>query len=157
MGRMYKESHKAIMALPVDTKLQIFTDIILFLEHIHKLKYVAIDFYDGSIMYDVGTSTTTICDIDFFEKKPFVNPIGRLWGSERFMSPEEYQKDAIIDEVTNVFTLGRMGFSLFTDSKYELEDWVLSQAKYDVLMKATNPDRNERFSSIEAFRIAWDK
>jgi serine/threonine-protein kinase len=28
-----------------------------------KQNYVAIDFYDGSIMYDFDTNTTTICDL----------------------------------------------------------------------------------------------
>ena len=34
--------------------------------------------------------------------KPFVNKMGRLWGSSRFMSPEEFELNAIIDERTNV-------------------------------------------------------
>ncbi len=155
MGRMYEASHKRIMELSIDVKLNMFSDIIQFLEHINTQGYVAIDFYDGSIMYDTHTSTTTICDIDFFEKKPYINSVGRLWGSKRFMSPEEYRIDSTIDEITNVFTLGRMGFSLFTDSNYESEEWVLSHERFCILMKATSPERDKRFSSIEKFRIAW--
>lgn len=42
-----------------------------------------------------------ICDIDFFRKSPAVNDMGRMWGSARFMSPEEYEnynwKNGIFD------------------------------------------------------------
>jgi hypothetical protein len=32
-------------------------------EEVAKQNYVAIDFYDGSIMYDFDANTTTICDL----------------------------------------------------------------------------------------------
>ena len=54
MGRMY-DSHKEIMALPIKTKLKIFSDITNFVESIINQGYIAIDFYDGSIMYDTIT------------------------------------------------------------------------------------------------------
>lgn len=53
--------------------------------------YVTIDFYDGSIMYDFEYARTVICDIDFYVKSPYINNMGRLWGSSRFMSLEEFQ------------------------------------------------------------------
>ena len=33
--------------------------------------------------------------------------MGRLWGSSRFMSPEEFELNAIIDSRTNVFNMGQ--------------------------------------------------
>jgi len=39
--------------------------------------------------------------------------MGRMWGSSRFQSPEEYQLGADIDEVTNVYTIGTTAFALF--------------------------------------------
>ena len=39
--------------------------------------------------------------------KPFVNKMGRLWGSSRFMSPEEFELNAMIDSRTNVFNMGQ--------------------------------------------------
>ncbi len=38
------------------------------------------------------------CDIDLYSKKPYVNKMGRLWGSSRFMSPEEFELNAMIIE-----------------------------------------------------------
>lgn len=75
-----------------------------------KENYVAIDFYDGSILYDFETKITKICDIDLYQKKPYINTMGRLWGSSRFMSPEEFELDAVIDEKTNVFNMGAIAF-----------------------------------------------
>ena len=156
MGRMYEDDHRFIMALPVKEKLSIFDSVISFLQSVHNSGYVAVDFYDGSIMYDEDTHKTTICDIDFFQKKPYVNDMGRMWGSARFMSPEEYELGAPIDEITNVFTLGQMGFSLFTDSNRDMEVWPLSMGKFKVLEKATNPDRERRYKSIMEFKKEWD-
>jgi serine/threonine protein kinase len=62
-----------------------------FLIDVSKQGYIAIDFYDGSIMYDLQNKVTTICDIDFFRESPSQNDMGQMWGSSRFMSPEEYE------------------------------------------------------------------
>mgnify|MGYP006990364804 CR=1 FL=1 len=62
--------------------------------------YVAVDFYDGSILYDVREHKTTICDVDVFRRQPCVNDMGRMWGSSRFQAPEEYRLGAAIDEGT---------------------------------------------------------
>jgi hypothetical protein len=40
--------------------------------------YVAIDFYDGSIMFDFSNKRTIICDIDYYSKMPYINTIGRM-------------------------------------------------------------------------------
>lgn len=157
MGRMYEESHKNIMQLPVDDKIHIFSDIIEFLQDITQEGYVAIDFYDGSIMYDKKERITTICDIDFFRKSPSINDMGQMWGSSRFMSPEEYEIGAVLDEITNVFTLGKMGFSLFNDSNQDIRKWPLSIAKYNVLTKAISKERDMRYSGIIAFADAWNE
>ncbi len=155
MGRMYEQSHRAIMGLPVKEKLAMFDTIIDFLAAVVAAGYVAIDFYDGSVMYDRTRRKTTVCDIDLFRRRPAKNDMGRMWGSSRFMSPEEYEFGATLDEVTNVFTIGQMGFSLFTDSDRERESWVLSDGSYDVLMKAISENRADRYASIAEFWDAW--
>ena len=117
MGRMYPAAHRRFMQLPVNDRLAVFSDILSFLECVASRNYVAIDFYDGSIMYDFANGKTTICDIDLFRKQPCVNDMGRMWGSSRFQSPEEYQRGADIDEITNVYTLGATAFALFGEYK----------------------------------------
>lgn len=155
MGRMYERSHREIMALPDGEKLHIFAEITDFLMDIAGQGYVAVDFYDGSVMYDAPSGRVTICDIDFFRKSPAVNDMGQMWGSSRFMSPEEYELGARLDEVTNVFTLGKMGFSLFTDSDLSPERWPLTRGSFEVLMKAASPERSARYGSISEFKAHW--
>ena len=156
MARMYPEDHRRIMLLPNAEKLGIFRTVISFMQTVADCGYAAVDFYDGSIMYDEKARKTTICDIDFFQKRPFRNNMGRMWGSERFMSPEEYAYGADIDEVTNVFTLGQTAFSLFTDSDRDPARWPLSKDSYAVLLRATEPARERRHPSIAEFKRAWE-
>ncbi len=84
MGRMYPESHRRFMSLSNNVKLKVFADILDFMKYIAEQNFVAIDFYDGSIMYDFENERTIICDIDFFRKSPAVNDMGRMWGSSVF-------------------------------------------------------------------------
>lgn len=155
MGRMYLEEHISIMKLPICDKNCIFDAILSFLQHVVSVGYVAVDFYDGSIMYDEISQTVTMCDIDFFQKSPYINSMGKMWGSPRFISPEECKLGATIDEITNVFTIGQMAFSLYTDSNRSREVWPLSEEKFNVLQKAISESRDERFSSIIDFCKAW--
>lgn len=145
-----------------------------FLDTVSKSEYVAVDFYDGSIMYDFSRDTTTICDIDFFRKKPTLNNMGEdYWGTKRLKAPEEYVYGAVIDEITNVFTLGALLFDSFFGNytnaevrlRYEMnaftpcsfENWELSKACYDVALKSVAAERSERYASINEFYTAWNE
>jgi serine/threonine-protein kinase len=128
---------------------------------LHKLVaengYVAIDFYDGSIIYDFETNKTIICDIDFYAKSPFINTMGHMWGSSRFMSPEEFEKGATIDEITNVFTMGAITFEILGNNyNHNIEQWKASEKLFLVAKKATNNDRSQRYQSINDFYNAWE-
>lgn len=156
MGRMYQDEHKAFMKLPISDKLNVFSDILDFLEYINSNGYVAIDFYDGSIIYDSVSRKTTICDIDYFEKQPYINNMGRMYGSAKFMSPEEFELGATIDEITNVYTAGAFAFALFGNYSRNIVDWKLSNKLFEVATNAVSDNRNKRYQSINEFRKAWD-
>lgn len=47
--------------LPVGKKLSTVDVLFSFLQNVNKKGYIAVDFYDGSIMYDFSTDKTTIC------------------------------------------------------------------------------------------------
>ncbi|MDR1560463.1 MAG: hypothetical protein LBS84_12390 [Clostridiales bacterium] len=51
-------------------------------------EYVAVDFYDGNILWDAINERTVICDIDFYQKSPYVGAMG-LWGYKQF--PKAYE------------------------------------------------------------------
>jgi serine/threonine protein kinase, bacterial len=67
--------------------------------------WVASDFYAGALMYDFDLRQIKLVDLDMY-REPFVNDMGRMFGSTTFMAPEEYALGARIDELTTVFTMG---------------------------------------------------
>lgn len=156
MGRMYPAEHRRFMNLPIADRLNVFHDILDFLDYTNSNGYVAVDFYDGSIMYDAENRKTTICDIDFFRKQPCVNDMGRMWGSSKFQSPEEYKKGADIDEITNVYCAGAFAFALFGNYNRNREEWQLSEEAFAVVTKAVSANRNERYQSIKELKEAWE-
>jgi len=156
MGKQYPLSRNKFMKMPPETRLQVFDDILEFHDHVMKQNYVAIDFYDGSIMYDFSTGRTVICDIEMYAKVPYINNMGRMWGSSRFMSPEEFQLGAVIDEVTNVYTMGATAFALFGDETDRcIEKWVLDKKTFEVAKKAVSDEREKRQHSIKQLIHDW--
>ena len=158
--------------LPIEQRLKSGDTLFSFLDKVSKSGYVAVDFYDGSIIYDFSNDVTTICDIDLFRKKPTKNDIGKeYWGTKRLKAPEEYIFNAVIDEITNVYTLGALLFNnyfgnytksevqfRYTQNQFipcSFEKWDLNKASYNVALKAVELDRNKRYQSIENFYMEW--
>jgi serine/threonine-protein kinase len=148
-------SYKKFTQMPMDKRIEVYEDILDFHSHVVAKGYVAIDFYGGSILYDFEHEQTTICDIDFYSKTPYTNEMGRLWGSSRFMSPEEFTIGAVIDEVTNVYVMGATAFALFADSDRTLEKWPLSKRMHGVVKRAVSDERNNRQQSIQQLIEEW--
>lgn len=108
--------------------------------------WVACDFYDGCVMYDFARHRIRIVDLDHYRDGPFINEMGRMFGSARFMAPEEHQLGARIDERTTVFTMGRTVEQLFPSAGKDV---------MAVAARACLPDRESRFQSLEQFYQAW--
>ncbi|MCI8441125.1 MAG: serine/threonine protein kinase [Provencibacterium sp.] len=157
MGRAYPAAHKRFMGLPAAARLQVFEDILDFLRHVHACGYMPVDFYDGSILYDFESGRTTVCDIDFFRKKPCRNDVGRMWGSSRFMSPEEFLLGAALDERTSVYTAGAFAFALFGGYSRERSSWQLSEALFEAAARAVSEERELRQPTLEYFSEEWKK
>jgi serine/threonine-protein kinase len=50
-----------------------------------------------------------------------------MWGSSRFMSPEEFELGATIDGSTNVFTMGAVSFELLGNNyNRSIEEWKIA-------------------------------
>jgi hypothetical protein len=120
-----------------------------------ELGWVAVDFYDGVMIYDFSTQAMRLIDLDHYRDRPFTNEIGRMLGSTRFMALEEFELGAIIDEVTNVFTMGRIISVFLSDGTLELTPFRGDRALYEVMIRACQPERKERFPSMKAFHAAW--
>ncbi len=142
-------------ALPVDeivAALNVIYDVHL---RIEENRFIAEDFYDGCIIYDFQEKQIHLFDFDHYHPGPFINTRGRLYGSSRFMAPEEFQKGACIDERTNVFMLGRTAFVFLTNSTNARADWRASEAMWQVAKKATHPEKRMRYGSVSEFVTAW--
>lgn len=156
MGKQY-HSYEKFLALPLAKKLSVFNEILLFHIHANQRGYIALDFYDGSIMYDFISEETRICDIEFYAKKPVINTMGRMWGSSRYMSPEEFLLGEAVDERSNVFLMGATAFQLFGGGvERSLDKWQASEPLYAVALKAVSAQKNDRYPSINEYLEAWN-
>ena len=151
--------------LSIQKRLVVVDKLFSFFETFIDCGYVAVDFYDSSIMYDFKNDQVTFCDIDLFRKSPTFNDLGEdYFGTKRLKAPEENILGACIDELTNEFTLGALIFDMFSEVKNKKErykegmfipnafnDFELSKDVYDVLMKAVCYERHNRYQSIREF------
>ncbi|MGL4736075.1 MAG: hypothetical protein ACRCW2_01355 [Cellulosilyticaceae bacterium] len=154
-----KSAYYRYKQLPVERRLCSLATLFAFHKEVAARGYLAVDFYDGSILYDFETHRTTICDIDFYQKKPLVNQVGDdYWGSPRFKAPEESEAGAVIDERTNVYTMGAIAFGLLGgETDHSFEKWEAGRALYEVAKRATAQDRDKRYGSISELYEEWMK
>ena len=136
----------ALPAAEIIDALNVIYDVHILIE---KHGFIAEDFYDGCIIYDFEEKRIHLYDFDHYHPAPFVNDLGRLYGSTRFMAPEEFQKGARIDERTNVFMLGRTAFVLLANNSDSRDDWKGNDAMWHVAKKATQPDKQLRYPSVK--------
>lgn len=152
-GEMYpRDRFCALPAAEIIAALNVIYDVHIVIE---KGGFIAEDFYDGCIIYNFEKKRIHLYDFDHYHPAPFINDRGRLYGSRRFMAPEEFQKGERIDERTNVFMLGRTAFVLLANSSNSRDDWKGNEAMWQVAKKATNPDRRLRHQSVQEFVAAW--
>ena len=156
MGKQYP-TRERFLALPLERRLGIFREVLEFHTHAAKRGYVSVDFYDGCVLYEEDTGRTLLCDVDAYHRTPFFNPVGRMWGSSRFMAPEEYQKGAPVDERTMVYTMGSFAFELFSPEGRELSLWPLSPAAWKCAGKAASSQRENRYPTLRSLEEAWDR
>lgn len=143
--------------LEIGKRLDTIDTILSFHEHVESQEYVAVDFYDGSILYDFKNDITKICDIDFYRKSPSFNNIGEnFWGAKRSKSPEEYKLGLPIDSKSNVYNIGAIIFGLIGgEMDHSVSKWEANQNSFQVARTAVEEERDKRYSSIKEFYHAW--
>lgn len=117
--------------------------------------WIAVDFYDGSLIYDFETGRINVIDFDCYRHGPFVNDMGRMYGSDRFMAPEEFQLGARIDQRTTVFVLGRTALVFLAAGRLERAEFRGSDRLFDVVSHACRSDPAARFATVADFHDAW--
>ena len=81
--------------------------------------------------------------------------MGRMFGSDRFMAPEEFERGVRIDERTTVFTLGR-AISVFLGEGGPREHSFRGRGfQYRAMLIACDPDPSRRFQSVADLVGAW--
>ena len=59
--------------------------------------WIAVDLYDGCLIVDLASGSLAVIDLDTYRRGPSVNDMGRMFGSSRFMAPEDFELGAVID------------------------------------------------------------
>lgn len=117
--------------------------------------WIQSDFYDGCLLYDFASGELRVMDLDSYRDAPFHNDMGRMFGSTRFMAPEEHQLGARIDRATTAFVLGRAGLVFLSDGTLDLPPFRGSPAQLAVLTRACATARELRFPSAADLLVAW--
>ena len=78
-----------------------------------------------------------------------------MFGSTRFMAPEEFELGATIDQRTTVFTLGRTAAVLLSDNSLDRKPFRGSDAQYEIMLRACQENSDARFQTVAQFRDAW--
>jgi hypothetical protein len=117
--------------------------------------WVACDFYDGCLIYDFEAREPHLIDLDTYHLGPFTNEMGRLFGSTRFMAPEEFEKGAVIDERTTVFNLGRTASVFLGDGALGRAAFRGSDGQFAAMTMACRPAPGERFQTVADLARAW--
>ncbi|MBZ4017405.1 serine/threonine protein kinase [Streptomyces purpurogeneiscleroticus] len=141
-------------ALPVERVLAALDLILDAHLAVEQAGHVAVDFYDGAVLYDFATHTPHLIDLDEYRRGPFVLQEDRLPGSRRFMAPEEWVRGAVIDVRTTVYTLGRTA-RLLMDAGDEERAWRGTPRQRAVIARATCADPPHRFPSVRQFVGEW--
>jgi serine/threonine-protein kinase len=154
-GRAAPDSPMArFRRLPVPVVLQALEKILDAHLTVERAGLVAVDFYDGCLLYDFDAHRMVLCDLDEYRPGPFLLEAERLPGSRRFMAPEEFVKGSTIDTRTTVFVLGR-ALRLLLDAGDEEQGWRGSPSQLAVVGRATTRDPAHRYASVDALVQAW--
>jgi len=148
-------AHQRFRALPADEIAAAIGTVIEAHVALCGRGWVACDFYDGALMYDFAARRISLFDLDSYSQGPFINQMGRLFGSDRFMAPEEFEKGARIDERTTVFNLGRAAAVFLGDGTLDRVAFRGTDVQHAAMTCACHADRRERFASVAELAAAW--
>lgn len=141
-------SSRRFISLPLPRLIAALDQVFHFHVELCNAGWVANDFYDGSMIYDFATHRLGLIDLDLYREAPFANNMGRMFGSSRFMAPEEFRAGAHIDERTTIFNMGRC-IQVFVGEREHCDPLL------QVADRACRTSPAERTSSMAAFYEDW--
>jgi serine/threonine protein kinase len=150
-----RSPYQRFAARPAELVLSVFDQLISLHVALAARDWVAVDLYDGCLIVDLAIGRLSVVDLDSYRRGPSTNDMGRMFGSTRFMAPEEFELGAPIDQRTTVFTLGRLVWHFGTRLSERREDFCGGPALAEVAQWACRPSRSERPATVAAFAEAW--
>ena len=138
-------------ALPAEEILTALDRLFDLHARLTEVGWVPGDFYDGALLYDFGRRRLTAVDLDSYHFGAHRNDMGRMFGSTRFMAPEEFSLGAPIDDRTTAYVMARTALVLLADGTLDPTVFRGTPAQHAVLQEATTT----RFPTYSAFHAAW--
>lgn len=148
-------AYQRFARLPATAQLPLFDTLIDLHQALAGHGWVAGDLYDGCLIVDFATLTLHVVDLDAYRRGPSRNDMGRMFGSSRFMAPEEFELGALLDQRTTVFTLGRLVRHFTTRLTEDTGCFEGPEALAAVVAQAVAPAPEDRFPTVAAFASAW--
>ena len=148
-------AYQRFLRLPVENILDVLDDVYELHHCLVQQDWVAVDFYDGCLIYDFEVEKVHIVDLDMYHKGPFVNKMGRMFGSSRFMAPEEFILNARIDERTTLYTMGCTAVVFLSDGTLSRASFRGSNKTFVVITRACAKAPADRYGSMADLRNAW--
>jgi hypothetical protein len=151
-----KSAFARFRALPVPELLAAIATVFEAHIAVARAGFVAVDFYDGAMMYDFVKRVIHLIDLDSY-RPPYVLDRDRQFGSARFMAPEEWQRGATIDERTTVYTLGRAAFVFLGGERGDPSPgcWRADAWRHAVACRATSALPADRFATVAELHSSW--
>ncbi|HET6698398.1 MAG TPA: serine/threonine-protein kinase [Nocardioidaceae bacterium] len=150
-----ESAYQRLAHLPAPAMFTVFDALIDVHADLAAAGWVAGDLYDGCLIVDFPSASLTVIDLDSYRRGPTTNDMGRMFGSSRFMAPEEHELGARIDQRTTVFTLGRIVWHFTTRLTEDSADFCGTAGLAQVLQKACEPVPADRFASVADLARAW--
>ncbi len=107
-------AYQRLAHLPAENLLAVLSDLIDLHQALASAGWVASDLYDSCLIVEFATMRLTVIDLDTYYRGPSTNTMGRMFGSTRFMAPEEFRLGAAIDQRTTVYTVARIAWHFGT-------------------------------------------
>ncbi len=150
-------AYRRLAAAPAPMLLGVLDQLLGLQAELARAGWVAQDLYDGCLLVDLSTGRLSVVDLDTYTRGPTTNTMGRMFGSDRFMAPEEHRLGARIDQRTTVFTLGRLAWHFGTRLSEQREHFVGPAALAVVVERACSPEPSERHGSVAELWRCWQQ
>lgn len=147
----YKLQHQ-----PLLSRLRMLDSVFAFHRMALEKGVAAGDFYDGNLMVNFETGELRVVDVDCYYRMPACNTVGRLPGSSRFRSPEEYTQGAALDGLSTQYNMGALAFAFLGErGQRERCSWMAGERLFRVAQRACMEERVYRYPCYEDFLAAW--